>query len=91
MHPRPGARRSAPSPAGRLPPIAAFFLNAVPPRGSLADEAADAVQGIGAGVVWENKPVSEFIRAAIAVRAETGFCKAAREGDQRPSVSGGRV
>ena len=33
---------------------------------------------------WENKPVSEFIRAAIAVRAEQGFCKAASDGDQAP-------
>ena len=58
----------------------------LPIRVTAAERAA-----IRAAAKWENKKVSEFIRAAIAVRAEQGFCKATRDGDQRPPESGGRV
>lgn len=34
---------------------------------------------IRAAAQWENKKVSEFIRAAIADRAAVGFCKAGGE------------
>lgn len=32
---------------------------------------------------WEQKKVSQFIRAAIGGRAETGFCQARQDGDER--------
>ena len=58
----------------------------LPIRVTAAERAA-----IRAAAKWENKPVAGFIRAAIAVRAEKGFCKAARKGDQPSPESGARV
>ena len=46
---------------------------------------------IRAAAKWENKPVAGFIRAAIAVRAEKGFCKAARKGTNPRPSPGARV
>ena len=39
---------------------------------------------IRAAAKWENKKVSEFIRAAIADRAAEGFCKAGGDGLRDP-------